>query len=56
MTGTTGTSEKERKGRKRAASPQDTALGNNPVFASLTKENEGLGPAWLALTVENPLL
>lgn len=29
---------------------------NNPIFASLTKENEGLEPGWLELAVEKPLL
>lgn len=43
-------------GRERVAALQDTKPGNNPVFASLTKENEGLEPGWLERTVEKPLL
>lgn len=54
MEGTNGGSE-ERKGRERAALLRDTKP-NNPIFASLTKENEGLEPGWLELTVEKPLL
>lgn len=45
----------ERKGRGRAASLQDTKPGTT-LFASLTKENEGLEPGWLELTLEKPLL
>lgn len=42
---TIGDSEREGKGRKRVAWLQeDTKLENNPIFASLTKENEGPEP------------
>lgn len=45
MRGTIGDSEREGKGRKRVAWLQeDTKPENNPIFASLTKENEGPEP------------
>lgn len=57
VNGTNGGSERwGEEGRERVATWQDTKPGNNPVFASLTKENEGPEPGWLELTVEKPLL
>lgn len=57
VNGTNGGSERwGEEGRERVATSQDTKPGNNPVFASLTKENEGPEPGWLELTVEKPLL
>lgn len=47
--GTTEALRAGEEGRERAASLQDTKPGNNPVFASLTKKNEGLEPGWLEL-------
>lgn len=55
MEGTNGGSERE-EGQGESCLDARHKIGNNPIFASLTKENEGLEPGWLELTVEKPLL
>lgn len=53
MEGTNGGSERE-EGQGEGCPAARHRTGNNPIFASLTKENEGLEPGWLKLSVEKP--